>query len=226
MVVTAEELVKQNNEKRKQLSKDNLKYYEDMLVYIRLSYDKSEQETEEVLTELLDHLLEAQEKGKSAKDVFGEHPNEFLNDLIGELPKMVTKKRVMLVVSSIFYFLGTYLTISIINLVLFYGFGRGNSVKEIAVGSTIVQTIISILIAFLLLYTAIQILRWMCFKNFSNIKEFLLLWVYTMISIGIFLLLIFLVPDFGATITIPTYLQTITGILLLIAGYIVGNKMK
>ncbi|WP_347862474.1 hypothetical protein U0355_04750 [Salimicrobium sp. PL1-032A] len=54
------EMIKSNNEKRKELTEENREYYEDMLLYIRLSYSKSEQDMEEVLAELLDHLLEAQ----------------------------------------------------------------------------------------------------------------------------------------------------------------------
>ena len=63
--MNAEQLAELNFEKRKELTKENLKYYEDMLLYIRLSYDKSEQETEEILSELLDHLLEAQKEGRT-----------------------------------------------------------------------------------------------------------------------------------------------------------------
>lgn len=78
--MNAEELIQINNEKRKELTKENKEYYEDMLVYVRLSYDKSEQETEEILTELLDHLVEAQEEGTTAKDVFGQEPKKYADE--------------------------------------------------------------------------------------------------------------------------------------------------
>ncbi|OEF97171.1 DUF1129 family protein [Desulfuribacillus alkaliarsenatis] len=55
----------------------NLKYYEDMLIYIRFSYNKSDQEVEEVLSELLDHLLDAQAEGKTAYEVFGDEPKKY-----------------------------------------------------------------------------------------------------------------------------------------------------
>lgn len=64
--MNSQELIKLNNKKREKLNEENLKYYEDMLVYLRLSFLKSEQETEELLNELLDHLLEAQEEGKTS----------------------------------------------------------------------------------------------------------------------------------------------------------------
>ncbi|GMG61557.1 hypothetical protein TEHAB4_13040 [Tetragenococcus halophilus] len=90
----AEELVQLNNEKRKQLSQENKKYYEDMLIYIRTSYNTSDQEMEEILVELLDHLIEAQAEGKTAKDVFGKQPKKYANEILGELPKGVTKKHI------------------------------------------------------------------------------------------------------------------------------------
>lgn len=73
--MNSQELIKLNNKKREKLNEENLKYYEDMLVYLRLSFLKSEQETEELLNELLDHLLEAQEEGKDFTEVFGDDPN-------------------------------------------------------------------------------------------------------------------------------------------------------
>ena len=76
--MNVKEMVELNNQRRKLLTKENLKYYEDMLVYIRLSYDKSDQEIEEVLLELLDHLLEAQKEGRTAKEVFGRNPKKNL----------------------------------------------------------------------------------------------------------------------------------------------------
>lgn len=35
--MTAEEMIQVNNERRKQLNEENRKYYENMLVYLRLS---------------------------------------------------------------------------------------------------------------------------------------------------------------------------------------------
>ncbi|GAA0597384.1 hypothetical protein GCM10009001_11950 [Virgibacillus siamensis] len=47
--------VQLNNEKRKQLTEENLYYYEKMLIYIRTSVNRSEQYTEEVSDFLLFH---------------------------------------------------------------------------------------------------------------------------------------------------------------------------
>jgi DNA-binding ferritin-like protein (Dps family) len=71
------DLIEINTEKRKQLNKQNEAYYDNMLVYIRTHLTISEQQTEELLLEILDHLLEAQDHGKSAAQVFGDDPQVY-----------------------------------------------------------------------------------------------------------------------------------------------------
>lgn len=83
--------IKLNNEKRELLTKENKAVYEDMLVYLRMS-NKSQEELEPVLIELLDHLLDAQVNGKRAEDVFGENPKAFCDELLTEMPKPKAKE--------------------------------------------------------------------------------------------------------------------------------------
>lgn len=90
-MVTTKELIEGNNVKRELLTKENEKYYSNLLMYIRSRLSISEHSTEEVLMEMLDHLLEGQEEGKTAKKIFGENPKEYADELIRQLPK--EKKR-------------------------------------------------------------------------------------------------------------------------------------
>jgi uncharacterized membrane-anchored protein len=87
----AKKLIEENNRKRELLTPENEAYYSDMMIYIRLQWRLSEQQSEEVLMEMLDHLLEGQEEGKTAKDIFGEDPKAFADEIIEQLPK--EKKR-------------------------------------------------------------------------------------------------------------------------------------
>ncbi|KAA0547174.1 DUF1129 family protein [Bacillus sp. BGMRC 2118] len=89
--MNATTLIEQNNVKRKELTPENERYYSDMLIYIRLQLSLSELQSEEVLMEMLDHLLEGQEVGKSAKNIFGDDPKKFADVVIEQLPK--EKKR-------------------------------------------------------------------------------------------------------------------------------------
>lgn len=220
------DLVNLNNEKRKELTKENLKYYEDMLVYIRLSYDKSEQETEEVLTELLDHLLEAQKEGRTAEDVFGEQPKKYADEIIGALPKMVPKQGLKFFAMIILYFFAAYTIFdSVFAVISHYVFNIESLTKEIFVGSFAIKTIVSIPIAFLFLYLIIRYIRWTCFKNINNVKQFLLLWLFGVLMFAIFFAMIILTPDFGPIVEIPFYIGIILGIILFFAARLTSKRI-
>ena len=68
-MMTEKEMVKLNN-KRELLTTENEAAYGDMLIYLRLT-SVPQKQMEELLLEILDHLLEAQEDGKTAHDIFG-----------------------------------------------------------------------------------------------------------------------------------------------------------
>ncbi|MBW8352160.1 DUF1129 family protein, partial [Bacillus sp. IITD106] len=92
--MNAKELIEENNRKRELLTKENEAYYSDMMIYIRVQMSLSEQQSEEVLMEMLDHLLEGQEDGKTASDIFGDDPKAFADEIIEQLPK--GKKRAVI----------------------------------------------------------------------------------------------------------------------------------
>ncbi|MBS4201922.1 DUF1129 family protein [Bacillus sp. FJAT-49732] len=92
--MNVKKLIAENNRKRELLTPENEAYYSDMLIYIRLQMALSEQQSEEVLMEMLDHLLEGQEEGKTAKDIFGDNPKAFADEIIEQLPK--EKKRAVI----------------------------------------------------------------------------------------------------------------------------------
>ncbi|MGE6344989.1 DUF1048 domain-containing protein [Bacillus mycoides] len=79
--MTEKEMVKLNNEKRKLLTPENEAAYVDMLIYLRFT-SVPQKQMEELLLEILDHLLEAQEDGKNAHDIFGEDLKAYCDELI------------------------------------------------------------------------------------------------------------------------------------------------
>lgn len=105
------QLIKENNEKRKQLTKENEAYYEQLLVYIRSSFFKEERATEELLYEMLDHILLAQKDGKNAQDVFGKEPKQLADELIETLPKEQPKKILAFFGEIMMMLVGIYFTI-------------------------------------------------------------------------------------------------------------------
>ncbi|SDS84053.1 Protein of unknown function [Paenibacillaceae bacterium GAS479] len=81
-----EELIHENNRLRVNLNNENKQYYEEMILYIRTS-DIGQHKAEELLLEILQHLLQAQTEGRSASQVFGSQPAEYCRELVKQLPK-------------------------------------------------------------------------------------------------------------------------------------------
>lgn len=85
MRMKAQDMIKLNNKKRELLTPENEVAYSDMLVYLRLS-NVPEQQVEELLLEILDHLIEAQTENKNAYDIFGDDLQSYCDELISALP--------------------------------------------------------------------------------------------------------------------------------------------
>lgn len=80
------DMIKENNRLREQMTPFNRSYMEDMIISLRASrIDKLR--TEELLLEAAQTLLKAQAKGKNAKQVFGDSPEEYFREVINETPK-------------------------------------------------------------------------------------------------------------------------------------------
>jgi len=80
--MNAQDMVELNNKKRELLTSENEAAYGDMLVYLRIS-NVPQQQMEELLLEILDHLIEAQAENKSAYDIFGNDLQSYCDELIG-----------------------------------------------------------------------------------------------------------------------------------------------
>lgn len=101
--MTEKEMVALNNERRQQLTKENKAYYEDMLVYLRTSRIPAIK-TEELLLEMLDHLLAAQKEGKRAEDVFGPDPKAYCEEIVETLGRRpFSLKRYVFMFSTMLY---------------------------------------------------------------------------------------------------------------------------
>ncbi|MDP7977137.1 hypothetical protein [Bacillus multifaciens] len=77
----AKDMVELNNKKRELLTPENEVTYGDMLIYLRLT-SVPQKQMEELLLEILDHLLEAQKQGRNAYDIFGKDLKAYCDELI------------------------------------------------------------------------------------------------------------------------------------------------
>lgn len=87
--------------KKSELNSKNQELLDEMKFYI-LTSSASEKMARKVLEELEDHLLLAQQDGKSFDDVFGKDPKSFCDELIKEIPKRTLWEQSKLIFLSIF----------------------------------------------------------------------------------------------------------------------------
>ncbi|OJD63322.1 DUF1129 family protein [Bacillus sp. NH11B] len=98
--MNAQDMVELNNKKRELLTPENESTYGDMLVYLRLS-NVPERQMEELLLEILDHLIEAQTENKNAYDIFGDDLQSYCDELISASPTQTNLEKTSLIGFSI-----------------------------------------------------------------------------------------------------------------------------
>lgn len=101
---STEELIELNEKLRNNLNEINREYYEDILVYIRIGGNifKDEKQTEEILMELLNDLIEAQGQGMDAEEYFGKSPKSMSDDIIKNI-SIGSKKDIVGILSYTFF---------------------------------------------------------------------------------------------------------------------------
>ncbi|GGA28282.1 DUF1129 family protein [Paenibacillus physcomitrellae] len=219
------ELIQENNRKRELLSKDNEKYYTGLLIYIRTSFNTSEQETEEILMEVLDHLLEAQEEGRTAEEVFGEDPQAYAREIVGELPTAMPKEVVKLVSMFGLIFLGVFAFITgLFASILSFVFNQGESVYHLHLGSLTVTAAVSVLGAYILIAGILRYIRWSAFRSIRKVKEIVAACLIGGGVFAIFAIGLYFMPRFGPPIDIPVYVLALIGAILYGAGKWLENK--
>ncbi|WP_042220408.1 DUF1129 family protein [Oceanobacillus manasiensis] len=223
----ATEIIELNNEKRTRLTEHNLKYYEDMLLYIRLNGNKSEQQTEEVLLEMLEHLLQAQQEGKTAEEVFGSDPKAYCKEVIKEIPKEEQKNQISLIIMIVLQFLGIFIGVTgILGTALYFFFGIGNSLTTFSIGSGIAILVIDLILLGVFIFS---ILKWIKRGAFSKKEtkkwvEFFQVWIICTVFIGLIMLIQRFMPAFGKEVSIPTFYLAILGALLYLSSYLMRKN--
>ncbi|MBE3569266.1 MAG: DUF1129 family protein [Bacillales bacterium] len=208
--MTAKEMIQINNERRKQLNEENKKYYENMLVYLRLS-SIPEKKTEELLLEMLDHLLIAQQEGRSAEDVFGMDPEAYCKEVVQSIGKqsLFSFKRYAFVFSIglyiVFFIDGIFRLIIYPLLNLFIDL---HPVKGFSVDYFFTPIFMCLVFDIMLL-----LIRESTFKKFS--VRVLLGYVFPiMIAYCLPLILYFFLKDVLPVIPLPAWASLLIGILL------------
>lgn len=208
----AKHLIEENNRKREHLTPENEKYYSDMLVYIRLQLTLSEQQSEEVLMEMLDHLLDGQTEGKSARDIFGNDPKQYADEIIQNLPKE-KKREVMPFIFGL-----------VLNLVSWMLMIRGvvipvvSHFKKEPVGSSVY--LFPTLLTFTLILGSIAFGVWFIFRTIrrslfsekaSEKKDMVKVGTFGALSMGLIIAATKFVPEFGPAFQFSWWASLLTG---------------
>jgi DNA-binding ferritin-like protein (Dps family) len=227
--MNSKDIIQLNNEMREQLSPGNKEIYEDMLVYIRLNSNKSEQQTEELLYELLEHILQGQKIGKTPKDIFGDDLRKYCDEIIDEIPGEVKSTKLIFGSYIIIYYLGVTSTMyGVLGYALYHLFSIGSNTFTFSLGSGIVTIIIELLILYVFLTSVFKWLKNSVLKEKKINKwvEFIQIWLICMAFIGIIILIPIIMPSFGTEITIPIVLFAFTGVILFFVAYLLNKKYR
>ena len=182
-IMNITDLIKQNNELRSQLSDENKKYYEELLVTCRMkNTTKKESALEIQLLEILQDLILYQKQGKNFTDVFGNDTDKLSSSILLELPK---ENKGKLLRFALVYFL--ILIISSIFPSVF---------------TKTIEPILTILSIILLILGSLICLYLLIYKKTDKNK-----WFIYILSLIIFELSFFLIPILDKLKIIPEYLS-------------------
>lgn len=116
---------------------------------------------------------------------------------------------------GVLYFLASIAFLNgIIKLFSYYVLDIEPLTETYYLGSLAFKTLLKIVVAFVLLYFVVKYIRWSSFKRINKVAEFLLSGLIGIIAMGVFMLVIFVTPDFGPTVQISFYVTLLLGIVL------------
>lgn len=211
-------LIEENNRLREKLNLHNKNVYEDILVYIRMNYTSEDEETEEVLNDLLTHVIQAQQDGKDIESVTGSDYKSYADSIIQELPR-----RNMWKFASIIgmIFLGVSYFFSYMFDLIFNLIDGAPTTITINLIAEIVHIIITTVAGTGFVFLIFHILQYTLFKNWPVWKEYGLFFVISAGSFLIFMLFVFLTDliDIGPTFEISMWILILLGIILMVSGF-------
>lgn len=220
MKVSVKELIRQNNEKRKQLTPENQQYYENLLVYIRANLSRNERATEEVLLEMLEHLLEAQKEGKTASEVFGKNPKDLADEIIVSLPKESWKRQLEFAFEILFTLFGWYLIVRGIFPLL----NKENQI--IYSGNLVISTLLLVGSLLMLIYLIVNLLKKEAFQEPKTKQKMTILFGFiTIVLFAMSFYVRFAIQPFGPSFEVSYYTIFGLGCFMLLASYLF-KKMR
>ncbi len=219
------ELIQQNNEKRKLLTKENEKYYTSMVVYLRTDLTLSEQHAEEVLMEMLDHMIAAQNEGKTAIDVFGDDPKSYAEELIEQLPQEEKRDMVKFIGQLTFTLMGWFLVSRGLLLLLFTSFTTVSTTVYM-IPTLIILTLIGLIVVIGVKLIFDLIRRSLFNENESDKKDMIKAGLFGVVSFALIISANMFIPDFGSSFDFPASASLGAGGLMLLVSWLMKRNNK
>ncbi|MFS0861167.1 HAAS domain-containing protein [Fredinandcohnia sp. 179-A 10B2 NHS] len=157
------------------LSKESQEFLKNVRVYL-VSSGKNEQEIEDMIEELEDHLNEAEKNGKSVDDIIGMSPREYMNSLSEEMS---------------FDLLGVLKYMGLISLGVIAYIIMGDAIKG-ELEYSVLELIGYPLIYILFLFLTASSFKYVSSTDISKAKEWTLFFILGLTPITLFIALIFL----------------------------------
>lgn len=222
--MNASELILQNNQKRKLLTEENEKYYSKVMLYIRTKLTLSEQQSEEVLMEMLDHLIEGQEEGKSARSIFGNDPKGFADEIISQLPKEDKRNTLKFISQLGLNLLGWFLVIRSFIIIVLAQF------QEVDIRVFIIPALITFLLIGVSVALGIKIIFNLIHKslfndNASDKRDMLIAGLYGGGSFALIILASIFINDFGPAFEFPWVVSLGVGSFLLLLTWLMKKNV-
>lgn len=208
------ELIEENNHKRELLNVENEKVYEDLLLYLRTDLRIDEHAGEEILMDLLDHLVEAQEDGKSAKELFGESPQKYADELIENLPSQKRRNVFLFSASQILGLTGWFAaSFGIISLIVSFFRPVDNS---IALGTLLLMLLSVIFVAFIGVSVIFKIVRSSVFQaEKKKWQAYIKAGLYGAVAFSCVVLIAWLFQDLGPVVKLEWWIFLLFGLVFL-----------
>ncbi|MFK9093203.1 DUF1129 family protein [Bacillus salipaludis] len=212
-MIEAKQLIEINNRKRSELTPENEKYYSDFLIYIRLQLFLSEQQSEEILMEILDHIIDGQNDGKTASVIFGDDPKEFADEIIQQIPNEKKKNMVRFFSGIAFNLLGLLIIMRGI-IVFILSFFKDVNTKVYPLHSAAMFFVI-VCFSLLGVWGIFMIIKGSLFKEKQrNLKETLMCGTLGAVCTGIIIGFSYVLPNFGPSFHFSWYTSVILGAIV------------
>ena len=206
------EILKANNEREELINEENDKVLTDMICYLRGS-NISEYEQELVRADIIEMVLDAQERGENINSVFGGNYKEICDNIIAELPQKTTKQKVLEGVNIVFmcmWIVGAILVVK--QLIIGMAKEPRNFVFTLSTGD--------ILNSLIIIIASVGIVQYICKNSFDSgentekksimdnkVVGFIVVWVAIMIALLILTGISYVLSK--AILTVPLYMAII-----------------